>query len=126
MKKILLITFCISLITPLSAWAQTAPQPTPDKHPSIEMMKKHQADLATKLNLSDEQKSAADQIRQQGRKKIKPLIEQKKQIEKEMNQIRKQNMEEFTKILTPEQKKVFDQIIKHKNKKHHHPKFLHQ
>ncbi|MCQ2741032.1 MAG: hypothetical protein MJ210_02820, partial [Alphaproteobacteria bacterium] len=59
----------------------------------------------------------ADKIREDGRKKMEPLMEEKKQLHEKMDAVRKANMEEFEKILTPEQKQKFESIkAAHKNK----------
>ena len=95
-----------------------------DKRPSIEEIKKHEEMFAQKLGLTDEQKEKAKELRQEGRKKMEPLMKQKKELHEKMEKLRKENMEEFEKILTDEQKEKLKEIKKqHKGKrfgKRHH------
>ena len=123
MKKLLVATVCVAVMSVNMAWANPDHKKTEfDKRPSVEMMKKHHEKLAEKLKLSEEQKIQAEKIRENGREKMKPLIEQKKELHKKMEEVRKDNMKEFGEILTPEQKKEFDEMIKngHKRKMRHH------
>ena len=81
-------------------------------------------DMEEKLKLTDEQKAQAKKIHEDGRKEIEPLMEQMKEIRAKMDEIRKKNMEEFEKILTPEQKTEMEQMkanMKDKMEKHHRP-----
>ena len=119
MKKMLITTVCVAMMSVNVAWASPEVERGEfDKRPSVEMMKKHGEKLAEKLKLTDEQKQMAEKIRENGRAKMKPLFEQKKELHKKMEEVRKENMEEFAKILTPEQKKEFDKMVEHKHKKH--------
>lgn len=114
MKKWLLVAVGISFIGGgiLNANAEPLP-PVPEAgRPKAEM--RMRKPLADKLNLTEEQREQADKIREDGRAKMKPLIEEQKELRKQMDEVRKANMEEFEKILTPEQKKVFDEMKKHK------------
>ena len=77
--------------------------PMPPQEPRPEQMQKMEDDLAAKLKLTDEQKAQARKIHQEGR-------EQMKKMHEEMQALRKANMAEFEKILTPEQKEEFDKI----------------
>lgn len=77
--------------------------PLPPREPRPEQMQKMEDDLAVKLKLTDEQKAQAHKIHQEGR-------EQMKKMHEEMQKLRKENMAEFEKILTPEQKAEFDKI----------------
>lgn len=123
MKKMLITTVCVAVLSVSAAWANPEVKGGEfDKRPSIEMMKKHGEKLAEKLKLTEEQKVKAEKIRENGRKKMKPLFEQKKELHKKMEKVRKENMEEFTEILTPEQKKEFDEMVRSKHKKHMHHK----
>lgn len=68
--------------------------------------------LAADLGLSDEQVTQAEKIREDGRAKMEPLMEQMMKLRGQIDQERRANMQEFEKILTPEQKQKFQDIIK--------------
>ncbi len=112
MKKILLTAVCATVLT-LSATCAAA-QPAPAEVP---MGVRMEEPLAKRLNLTEEQKQQAEKIREEGRKKMEPLMNERKLLREEMEQVRKENMEEFEKILTPEQKKIFDEMKQHKGPK---------
>ena len=112
MKKILLTTVCATVLT-LSATCAAA-QPAPAEVP---MGVRMEEPLAKRLNLTEDQKQQAEKIREEGRKKMEPLMNERKLLREEMEQVRKENMEEFEKILTPEQKKIFDEMKQHKGPK---------
>ena len=61
-----------------------------DGRPSIEEMKKHEEMFAEKLGLSKEQKEKAKELRQEGRKKMEPLMKQKKELYEKMDKVRKE------------------------------------
>lgn len=87
--------------------------PPPPEHSEQDMEKHHEKmenKLADDLKLTDEQRAQAKEMRQEARKKIKPLMKEMKGIRQKMDKIRKENMEAFEKILTPEQKAQFDKI----------------
>lgn len=131
MKKILLNSLCAAAVMfgATAAMAQPAddmlpppppghefdaPRPPMDGH---EMKGPHGKDmrggpdrLAKDLGLTDEQKEQARKIHEQGREKVKPLMEEMKNIHEKMEKLRKENMAEFEKILTPEQKDKFEKI----------------
>lgn len=113
MKRLILSVMCVSLLT-VGGAAMAKDKLSDDMRPRHEM-KMHE-DLAQKLNLTDEQKTMADKIREDGRKQMKPLMEEQKALHEKMDKLRKENMEEFEKILTPEQKETFSKI-----KKEHRP-----
>lgn len=73
--------------------------------------------IAKDLNLTEEQQAKAKEIREEGRKDIEPLMQEMKDLREKMDTKRKANMEEFEKILTPEQKAKFEEM---KNKKPAH------
>ena len=79
--------------------------------------------LADVLKLTPEQKEKAKEVRENGRKKIEPLMEDMRDIRKKMDEVRKENMAEFEKILTPEQKSEFEKI---KAKRHEKMKKMHK
>ena len=88
--------------------AAAQPADPGDNRPRVEM--RDRKPLSEKLNLTDEQKAQADKIREEGREKMKPLMDEQRVLREKMDVVRKANMEEFEKILTPEQKKVFDEM----------------
>ena len=57
-----------------------------------------------------EQQEQAEKIRKEGREKLKPLFEEMKDIREKMDKLREDNMLEFEKILTPEQKEKLKDI----------------
>ena len=79
-------------------------------------------EMATNLDLTQEQQEQAKQIREKGREEIKPLMDQMKELRKKLDEKRKANMEEFEKILTKDQKNKFEKMKEraHKNKPNHH------
>lgn len=93
--------------------------PTADKQ--IEMVKHHECfdkdfhekmakKMAQDLGLTQEQQEQAKKIREEGVKKMKPLMKEMKEIRQKMDKERRANMEEFEKILTPEQKDKFEKL----------------
>lgn len=116
MKKMLLTAVCASVLTFGAGLA--AAEPLPNKAPMEPGPVRMEEPLAKKLNLTEEQKQQAEKIREDGRKKMEPLMHERKLLREEMEQVRKENMEEFEKILTPEQKKIFDEMKQHKGPKH--------
>lgn len=66
--------------------------------------------LSKELNLTDEQKAQAKKIREEGKEKIEPLMKEMKKLRAKIDETRKENMKEFEKILTPEQKNQFEKI----------------
>ena len=131
MNKKFLLMFTATALT-LSAFNASATEekalPPMDNIPKMEHMEKHkfpkpevmEAKLADKLGLSTEQRAKAKTIREAGHKKVKPLMKEMKELREKMDKLRHENMEEFEKILTPEQKKKFEELKKGmKNKPHH-------
>ncbi len=87
----------------------------------IEVMKHHKGfnkdfhekmakKMAEDLSLTEEQQEQAKKIREEGHKKIKPLMKEMKKLRKKIDKERRANMEEFEKILTPEQKDKFEKL----------------
>ena len=129
MKNILLSAVCASVLT-LSSFSVNAQEPkdiplppqhheemplphgkfAPRPHMIREKAMRHHERFAQELGLSEEQKAEAKKIREAGREKVGPLMEEMKQLRQKMDELRKQNMEEFEKILTPEQKTKLEQI----------------
>lgn len=75
-----------------------------------EMHKKMADKFAKDLGLTDEQIAKADEIRKEGREKIKPLMEQMGELRRKADELRKENMKEFEAILTPEQKTRLEEM----------------
>ncbi len=129
MKKTWLTMLAVGAImcSPVMTFAQDgelSPPPPHEEDMRPEMKKDHQDRFAKELGLTDEQKVQAEKIRQAGREKMKPLMEKMKTLRKEMDELRKANMQEFEKILTPEQQtKLKDMKAKmdKKMKKEHRP-----
>ena len=99
------------------------------KHPQGEPPRHEQMaeKLAQDLGLTAEQKAQAEKIRADGREKVKPLMERAKKLHEEMDKLRQENMQEFEKILTPDQQEKFAKIKaemkKYKGPRGPHPKF---
>lgn len=108
MKRLLLTAVCVSLLS-VNVNALAKDSHHKDAEPARREMAMRE-DLAKKLNLTDEQKEQADKIREEGRKKMEPLMKEKKELRKKMDKLRKENMEDFEEILTPEQKAEFAKI----------------
>lgn len=111
MNKLGLCLLCgTMLLTNIGFVRANEPEMRPEPPKMERMHKKDHHDLAKKLNLTDEQKKQAEKIRESGREKMKKMHEQ-------MQELRKENMAEFEKILTPEQKSEFEKIkSEHKRK----------
>lgn len=106
-----------------AAFAQE--QPLPENMPPVQMMPRHfdrnhhkamAAKLASDLGLTEEQIAKADKIREEGRAKIAPLMDQMKDLRQKIDQERRANMEDFEKILTPEQKSRFE-LMRHRDRR---------
>ena len=129
MKKLSLILLCATALTYNATMVNAQDNitmPTPQQNEQrIKDMKQHhekmENKLADKLKLTEEQRAKAKQMREDSRKKIKPLMKELKEIRKKIDDIRKENMKDFEEILTPEQKAEFE---KHKlERKEHYKKF---
>lgn len=134
MKKSYLTLLCATALlcgTSFAYAADDATMPPPPQTEHHQRMERHHEKMAQKLaddlNLTDEQRAKAKEMRQQAREKIKPLIDEMKEIRKKMDTIRQENMKAFEEILTPEQKETFAKIkterkakFKKMMKKHHH------
>jgi Spy/CpxP family protein refolding chaperone len=116
--------------TPLTAELQAPKQAevqTP-KHDHKAHFEKMSQKLSTELNLTKEQQEKAKLLREEGHKKIEPLMKEMKALRKKMDELRKENMSEFEKILTPEQldkfKKIKEEGKEKFHKKHHRRPFF--
>ena len=154
MKKVLLTAVCFSVMALGALNVQAAddmPLPPPPPHHGDEMLppppppgadkamekkmekmeKKMSKKLADDLGLTKEQQEQAEKIRKEGREKLKPLFEEMKDIREKMDKLREDNMLEFEKILTPEQKEKLKDIkarhheARHDMRRDRHEKKLH-
>ncbi|MBR4106043.1 MAG: hypothetical protein IKK52_01940 [Alphaproteobacteria bacterium] len=131
MKKYLLATVCaLSVMMSSNVWAQENADETLPPPPVEHQMKGHRGDmqkeLADKLQLTQEQRDMAKKIHEEGREKMKPLMEESKALHKKMDKLRQENMGEFEKILTDEQKQKFEEMKKEFRKEFHHKKPHHR
>ena len=104
------------LNTPITA-KQTFEQNKPGAYHKKNFGKKSKK-ISNQLNLTAEQQEKAEQIRKEGHEKIEPLMKQIKELRKEMDKLRQENMEAFEKILTPEQLEKFHKIKEEGKKRH--------
>ncbi|MBQ7659924.1 MAG: Spy/CpxP family protein refolding chaperone [Alphaproteobacteria bacterium] len=112
---------CGGLMCANTAGAQDMPAQMPAAERQFDheqMRQKMMGKIAKDLDLTDEQQQQAKQIREEGRKEIEPLMNEMKELRKKMDAKRRANMEEFEKILTPEQKAKFEEMKKNAPKPH--------
>ncbi|MBP5399496.1 MAG: hypothetical protein J6Y53_03670 [Alphaproteobacteria bacterium] len=103
--------------------ADVPPAPQHQQFEGKKMHEMHQKKLAEDLGLTAEQQAKAEAIRKADFEKMKPLIEEMKALHEKMDNMRKENLEAFKEILTPEQKVKFENIIaQHKEKMGNAPK----
>lgn len=127
MTKLLLTTALSTLIAfsaYSNAFAKAATNPA-EPAQQTEKMPKHHKEMRKRpkpekmdkfLDLTDEQKAKAKEIREQSRKEIEPLMDEMKTIREKMDKIREADMKKFEALLTPEQK------AKLEARKQHHKK----
>lgn len=124
MNKMFLSLLCASVVSmgATAVYAQPAEEgmlpPPPPAHEMPHKVRKDMADkFAKDLGLTEEQKAQADKIRKDGREKMEPLMKEMKNLREKMDKLREDNMKDFEKILTPEQKDKLDKIkAEHKKK----------
>jgi len=75
-----------------------------------DFQKKMSEKIAADLNLTEEQQAKAKEIREAGKKEIMPLMDEMNALREKIDAKRRANMEEFEKILTPEQKAKFEEM----------------
>ncbi len=131
MKKYLLATVCaLTVMMSSNVWAQEKADETMPPPPVEHHMKGRRGDmqkeLADKLQLTQEQRDLAKKIHEEGREKMKPLMEESKALHEKMDKLRQENMGEFEKILTAEQKEKFEEMKKEFRKEFHHKKPHHR
>lgn len=127
MTKLLLTTALSTLIAfsaYSNAFAEAVANPV-EPAQQTEKMPKHHKEMRKRpkpekmdkfLDLTDEQKAKAKEIREQSRKEIEPLMDEMKTIREKMDKIREADMKKFEALLTPEQK------AKLEARKQHHKK----
>ena len=133
MKKLCLTLLCATALTygaNMVSAQEDNTMPPPPPHHAQQMEKHHEKmhnKLAAELNLTDEQKAKAKEMRQSAREKMKPILDEMKKLRTQLDTIRKDNMKEFEDILTPEQKATFEKIKASRKakfekmmRKHHH------
>lgn len=129
MTKLLLTTALSTLIAfsaYSNAFAKAAANPA-EPAQQTERMPRHHKEMRKRpepekmdkfLDLSDEQKAKAKEIREQSRKQIEPLMKEMKALREKMDKIREADMKKFEALLTPEQKAKLEA-----RKQHHEKKF---
>ena len=127
MTKLLLTTALSTLIAfsaYSNAFAKAAANPA-EPAQQTERMPKHHKEMHKRpkpekmdkfLDLTDEQKAKAKEIREQSRKEIEPLMKEMKTIREKMDKIREADMKKVEALLTTEQK------AKLEARKQHHKK----
>lgn len=121
-KRLLTIMLAGTILSAGNVMAQNAPAVSAGKDAAVvsrmdkmkRFGKKHHQEMAKRLSedldLTAEQKAKADKVREEGRKKIEPLMEKMMKLRAQIDQERRANMEEFENILTPEQKQRFEAL----------------
>ena len=129
MTKLLLTTALSTLIAfsvYSNAFAKAVANPA-EPAQQTEKMPKHHKEMRKRpepekmdkfLDLTDEQKAKAKEIREQSRKEIEPLMKEMKTLREKMDKIREADMKKFEALLTPEQKAKLEA-----RKKHHEKEF---
>lgn len=131
MNRLLLSVLCATAIVGgvNSANAESKKEAVAKPGYHQEMHKVNSQRFAKELNLTDEQKEKAKEIREEGLKKMEPLKEDMTELRTKMDKVRQKNMKDFEEILTPEQKTKLEKIkadhlqkraekMKNKMKKH--------
>lgn len=126
----LLLTTALSILIAFSAYsnafAEAAANPA-EPAQQTERMPRHHKEMRKRpepekmdkfLDLSDEQKAKAKEIREQSRKQIEPLMKEMKDLREKMDKIREADMKKFEALLTPEQKAKLEA-----RKQHHEKEF---
>lgn len=84
----------------------------------LEPLRKQRHEIKKQLKAIKENTSLTEE---QKKAKAEPLLKKKKALHEQADKIRQNDMAQFEKILTPEQKKTLDEFKKtHKPPKHHH------
>lgn len=121
MLSILLATSVISSgVLSVEAYAEDAAPEMPKFEQAFnpeQMRQKMQQKMADELGLTAEQQKQAEALSEKSKAEMEPLMKEMKDIREKMDAKRRANMEEFEKILTPEQKEKFE-ALKHKGPHH--------
>lgn len=124
----LLLTTALSTLIAFSAYSNAFAEAVANPAEPVqqtEKMPKHHKEMRKRpepekmdkfLDLTDEQKAKAKEIREHSRKEIEPLMDEMKTIREKMDKIREADMKKFEALLTPEQK------AKLEARKQHHKK----
>lgn len=124
----LLLTTALSTLIAFSAYSNAFAEAVANPAEPVqqtEKMPKHHKEMRKRpepekmdkfLDLTDEQKAKAKEIREHSRKEIEPLMDEMKTIREKMDRIREADMKKFEALLTPEQK------AKLEDRKQHHKK----
>lgn len=96
---------------------ENRPMPPAEGLRHEQRMEQMENKLAQELGLTAEQQVQAKKIHQEGRKRVKPLMDEMKDIRKKMDELRQENMKEFEAILTPDQKAKFEKIKAERHEK---------
>ena len=98
MKKLLSIMFLTAALTigATQAIAGETPDKLPQKPPKEQYLKQRQS-FEKRLNLTDKQKEKAKKIHQKGAKQMNPLMEKRNELRKEINAIKKSDLDETKK-----------------------------
>lgn len=97
--------------TPAAA-PKTGQERVLNKEEMFKKMEEHRQKMSEKmaddLKLTEEQRAQAKEIHERGRKDVEPMMNEMKNMRERIDERRRMNMEEFEKILTPEQKEKFE------------------
>lgn len=113
MKKILIASVFATTVMfgAMNVMAQDELMPPPPHREFNREKMREQADkFAKDLGLTEEQKAQAEKIREEGRKKMDPLMKDMRELREKMDSAREENMKEFEAILTSEQKAKMEEI----------------
>lgn len=124
MNKMFLSLLCASVVSmgATAVYAQPAEEgmlpPPPPAHEMPHKVRKDMADqVCQRLGIDGRTESSGRQNRKDGREKMEPLMKEMKTLREKMDKLREDNMKDFEKILTPEQKDKLDKIkAEHKKK----------
>lgn len=131
MKKTFLSILLGATIISAGAFCANAQMPDTPDMPKIEhkvdfrqMHQKMQQKIAEDLGLTAEQQEQAKAIHEKGKADMEPLMQEMKALREKMDAKRRANMEEFERILTPDQRAKFEEMKK--NAPHHKMKGMHK
>ena len=125
MKKYLSIMLMGMVLCSSKVWANPIEEASVEGHAGIEMnmdkkvgfKHKQRKNFIEKLNLTEEQKMKAQELREKNKPQMQEIFSKMKELKKQADEIRRQNKKEFEAILTPEQKETLEKM-----QKEHHEK----